>query len=98
MPFFDADCAEAISRVPPASVAASTATTQRFFMASLQLAASMNHPEFGGPRGDWATDLQPPIPGFGLPVKGCDLLLRAPTYAFQAGTLHELFLPLLLMR
>src|SRR5258708_19080428 len=48
IPFFEADCAEADSSVPPASVAASMATTKRFFMASLQLAASMNRPEFDG--------------------------------------------------
>jgi hypothetical protein len=35
----------------------------------------MNRPEFEGP-GGWATDLQHPDPVFGLPVKGCDLLLR----------------------
>src|SRR5260221_13336480 len=62
MPVFDADCAEADSRVPPASVAASTATTQRCFMASLQLAASMNHPDFDGPRGVGQLTFSLPFP------------------------------------
>src|SRR5260370_6625065 len=62
MPVFDADCAEADSRVPPASVAASTATTHRFLMASLQLAASINHPEFDGPRGARQLTFSRPFP------------------------------------
>src|SRR5580704_4880985 len=46
MPVFGADCAEA--RVPPASAAASIATTQSFLIASLLFAASINRPEFDG--------------------------------------------------
>src|ERR1700724_2798864 len=47
MPVFGADCAEADSRVPPASAAANMATMQRFLMASLQLAVAMNPPIAG---------------------------------------------------
>src|ERR1700722_5647279 len=49
MPVFDAVCAEAESRVPPASAAASIAATQRFFMIYLLLVALMNRHEFDGP-------------------------------------------------
>src|SRR5260370_13935351 len=85
MPVFDADCAEADSRVPPASVAASTATTQRFFMASLQLAASMNHPEFDGPRRVGQLTFSLPFPHLVCPSR--DVLCcygRSPTLSRPA--------------
>src|ERR1700722_17956720 len=49
IPVFGADCAEADSRVPPASAAASMTATQRFFMTSLQLAVATNPSIAGTP-------------------------------------------------
>src|SRR5258708_25299192 len=70
MPIFDADCAEADSRVPPASVAVSMATTQRFFMTSLLLAASINRPDFDG-RGSYPTFS---LPSPGLVCQSMDVI------------------------
>jgi hypothetical protein len=52
------------------------ATTQRFFMASLQLAGLNRSMQITSPRKRGEARVQPPIRVFDQPVKGCDLLLR----------------------